>query len=185
MSNREFKRSDLREDSATPYYKIKNDAVEKLHEVAAQTQVLIQKKLEKNSFYRAMQQEEIQKNETSIPDGYDLGELDCLSEDDLFKETWLVAGMDFPNHIEYFWEAEIADLCQTERGDFFTILRDSVSEPEDDNYSKYLCYVNDSGGFNYCGKDDCEGCTKSCKRKVLNPLYILWQKFVQPVESEI
>lgn len=126
---------------------------------------------------------EIENDSTQqIEEEIDLGDLDCLTEDDLYKETWLVAGMDFPNHIDYFWEAEITVLCQTKRGDFFTISRDSLSEPEYDNYSKYLCYVNDSGGFVYCNKESCEGCTNSCTEKVLNEQYVLWEKYVQPIE---
>jgi hypothetical protein len=114
----------------------------------------------------------------------DIGDFDCLTEDDLYKDIWMVAGMDFPNHIDYFWEAGITDLCQTKRGDFFTMSRDSLSEPEHDNYSKYLCYVNDSGGFIYCNKESCEGCTNSCTKKIFNEQYFLWKKYVQPIESD-
>jgi hypothetical protein len=115
----------------------------------------------------------------------ELGDLECLIEDDLFKETWLVAGMQFSNYIDYFWEAEITDLCQNNSRDFYTNYRDGFSEHEYYNYSKYLCYQGDSG-FYYCNKESCEGCTRkhSCTEKVVNKQYILWQKYVQPLKSD-
>jgi hypothetical protein len=118
-------------------------------------------------------------------DKIDIGDFDCLTEDDLFKDTWLVDGLKLPNHIDYFWEAEITDYCQNNSRDFYTNYRDGFSEHEYYNYSKYLCYQGDSG-FYYCNKESCEGCTRkhSCTEKVVNKQYILWQKYVQPLKSD-
>lgn len=113
----------------------------------------------------------------------ELGDLECLSEDDLFMETWLVAGMKLQNYIDYFWEAEITDLCQTQAGDFYTDSRDAFSEQGYWNYSKYLCYQGDSG-FYYCNKESCEGCRNSYTEKALNQQYVLWEKYVQPIEYD-
>jgi hypothetical protein len=112
-----------------------------------------------------------------------IGDLECLSEDDMFKDTWLVAGMEFLNHIDYFWEAEITSLCQTQAGDFFTDYLDGLSEQGYWNYSKYRLYQGDSGYY-YCNKESCEGCTNSCTDKILNQQYVLREKYVQPLESD-
>lgn len=115
-------------------------------------------------------------------DEIELGDLECLIEDDFFKETWLIAGLEFPNFIDYFWEAEVTDLCGDDSS-FYTEYRDYFSEHEYDNYSKYLCYKGDSG-FNYCNKDSCEGCRLISRNKVLNGQCLLWQKYVQSLELD-
>lgn len=116
-------------------------------------------------------------------DEIELGDFECLSEDDLFKETWLVAGMEFPNFIDYFWVAEITNLCQTKAGDFYTDSRDGVSEQGYWNYSKYLCYNGDSG-FKYCNKESCDGCKRSCTEIKINQHYKFLQKYVQQIELD-
>ena len=116
-------------------------------------------------------------------DEIELGDFECLSEDDLFMDTWLVAGMKLQNHIDYFWLAEITDLCQTEAGDFYTDSRDDISEQGYCNYSKYLCYNGDSG-FKYCNKESCDGCKRSCTEIKINQQYVLWEKYVQPIEMD-
>jgi len=121
-------------------------------------------------------------NDQHVIDRIELGDLECLIEDDLFKDTWLVAGKEFPNFIDYFWEAEITDLCGDD-STFYTEYRDYFSEHEYDNYSKYMC-CQDGSGFNYCNKDSCEGCSHGYTEKVINPQYVLWQKYVQPLELD-
>jgi len=117
-------------------------------------------------------------------DKIDTGDLECLIEEDLFNDTWLVAGLNLPNHIDYFWEAEMTNLCQTPAADFYIDFRDGLYELEDWNYPKYLCYQGDSCGFVFCNKDSCEGCTNSCTKKILNEQYVLWEKYVQPIELD-
>jgi len=116
-------------------------------------------------------------------DMIDIRDLESLTEDDMFKDTWLVAGMEFPSHMDYFWEAEITNLCQTQAGDFYTDLHDDLSESEFENYSKYLCYQGDSG-FYYCNMEDCDRCSFTPKEKIPNKKYLLWEKFVQPLELD-
>ena len=122
-------------------------------------------------------------NEPSNTEGYDLGGIECLIEDDLFKDTWLVAGMEFPNSIDYFWEAEITEFCQNKDGGFHTEYRDYFSEHEYDHYSKFRCIQGDSG-FYFCSKESCEGCKYFGGKKLLNQQYVLWQKYVQTIELE-
>ncbi len=112
----------------------------------------------------------------------DLGEFECLWESDLFQETWLVEGMKFDNFIDYFWEAEITEMIDTGIG-CYPRYKDYFSEIEYDNYSKYLCF-RDGPGFYYCNEDSCEGCKHSGSKKEINEQYILWQKYVQPIELE-
>jgi hypothetical protein len=119
-------------------------------------------------------------NEQEQIDKIDIGDLECLTEDDLFKETWLVAGMEYPNFIDYFWEAEITELCFASNS-WHTEYKDYCSE--DDNYSKYKCYKEDSG-FNYCDKDSCQVYSLFSRKRVLNEQYVLWKKYVQPIELE-
>ena len=115
-------------------------------------------------------------------DEIDLGDAECLSDDDLCQNS-CVFNLNLSNDImDIFWEAEITDLCFA-NNTWYTELRDYLSEQEYDNYSKYKCYQDDSG-FNYCKKECCEGCTKSRTEKVINPQYILWLKYVQPIELE-
>jgi len=116
-------------------------------------------------------------------DKIDIGDLECLTEDDLFKDTWLVEGMKLLNSIDYIWEAEITNLCQTQAGDFYTDFQDGLSEQGYWNYSKYRCY-QDGSGFFYCNKDSCDGCTHSYTEKVLNQQFTLWQRYVQPIELD-
>lgn len=111
----------------------------------------------------------------------DLGDFDCLCEDDLFQDTWLVAGREFPNYIDYFWDAEITDLFQDDNRDFYTKYRDGFSEDTWENYSKYWCMEGDSG-FVFCKKENCEGCNHVNTKKVINPHYRLWKKYVEPIE---
>jgi hypothetical protein len=115
----------------------------------------------------------------------ELGDLECLVEDDLFNETWLVAGKKFPNLIDYFYEAEVTNLCQTRARVFYTDSRDSLSEHEYNNYSKYRCYQGELG-FLFCSKECCNECCNECThtdtKKVVNEQYVLWEKYVQPIE---
>lgn len=125
---------------------------------------------------------------TALLNGYhyavlDLGEFECLNEEDLFMNTWLVQGMELPNYIDYFWEAEVTVLCQNKDGDFYTIYQDGLSEHVDDQFSKYRCIQGDSG-FYFCNKESCEDCSHGYTRKVVNPQYILWLKYVQPIELD-
>lgn len=115
-------------------------------------------------------------------DEIELGDLEYLSADDLFKDTWLVEGMKFEHFIDYFWEAEYTDLCGDDSS-FYTEYRDCFSEHENDHYSRYRCYQGDSG-FNYCNEDSCDGCKHFGRKKVLNHQYVLWQKYVQPIDWE-
>ncbi|MEX0981043.1 MAG: hypothetical protein WD577_07880, partial [Bacteroidales bacterium] len=111
---------------------------------------------------------------------FDLGDVECLSEDDLFQNTWLVAGKEFSNYIDYFWDAEITDLFQNEDRDFYTKYRNGFSEDIWENYSKYRCMEGDSG-FIFCNKESCEGCNHVNTKKVINPHYGLWEKYVKPL----
>ena len=115
-------------------------------------------------------------------DEIDLGDAECISPADILLDSWLVMRLDLDNIIDYFWEAEITEVFDTDLG-WFTRCKDYFSELEDDNYSKYRCYKGDSG-FNYCNKDNCEGCKHIGSKKVLNEQYILWQKYVQPIELD-
>ena len=110
----------------------------------------------------------------------DVGDYDCLCEDDLFQNTWLIAGKKFQNHIDYFWDAEITDLFQNEKRDFYTKYRDDFSEDTWENYSKYRCLEGESG-FVFCMKENCEGCNHVNTKKVINPHYRLWEKYVEPL----
>ncbi len=113
--------------------------------------------------------------------GIDLGDLECLSEDDIAQCLWIGKSIESNNIIDYFWEAEITEICVAKNGDFHTEYRDYFSEHEYDNYSKYLCYQGDSG-FCFCKKESCEGCSRTVKEKIINPQYILWEKYVLPIE---
>ena len=115
-------------------------------------------------------------------DEIDLGDAECLSDDDLCQNS-CVFNLNLSNDImDIFWEAEITDLCFA-NNTWFTQYRDYFSEIEYDNYSKYMCYKGDSG-FNYCNEDSCDGCKHFGRKKVLNPQYVLWQKYVQPIELD-
>jgi len=112
----------------------------------------------------------------------DLGDAECLSDDDLCQNS-CVFNLNLSNDImDCFWEAEITELCKA-GNTWYTEYRDYFSEHGYDNYSKYLCYKGDSG-FNYCNKDSCEGCKHIGSKKVLNEQYVLWQKYVQPIELD-
>ena len=110
----------------------------------------------------------------------DLGEMDCISEDDILQELVIVGKVVSDDIMDCFWEAEIADLCIA-GNTWYTELRDYFSEIEYNNYSKYMCNKVDSG-FYYCNKDSCEGCRYFGSKQVLNEQYVLWQKYVQPIE---
>jgi len=84
-------------------------------------------------------------NEGQDVDWIDLGDYESLCEDDLFQDTWLVSGKEFPNYIDYFWDAEITDLFQNKDRHFYTVYRDGFSEDTWENYSKYRCMEGDSG----------------------------------------
>ena len=121
-------------------------------------------------------------NKYQYYDEIDLGDADCLSDDDLCQNS-CVFNLNLSNDImDIFWEAEITDLC-IEGNIWYTEYRDYFSEHEYDNYSQHLCYKGDSG-FNYCNKDSCEGCKHFGNKKVLNEQYVLWQKYVQPIELD-
>ena len=113
----------------------------------------------------------------------DLGEVECISEDDIIQELGIVGKVVSDDIMNCYWEAEITDLC-IEGNFWYTEYRDYFSEHGYDNYSKYLCYKGDSG-FNYCNEDSCEGCRHIGRKKVLNQQYVLWQKYVQPIELDI
>jgi len=115
-------------------------------------------------------------------DEIDLGETDCISEDDIITNIWSVGKVVSGDIMDWFWEAEITDLCIA-GNTWYTELRDNFSEHEYNNYSKYMCNQNDSG-FNYCNEDSCEGCQYFGRKKVLNEQYVLWQKYVQPIDWE-
>ena len=119
-------------------------------------------------------------NDQQNVDWIDLGDYDCLSEDDLFQDTWIIAGKKFPNFIDYFWDAEITDFFQNEDRDFYTKYRDGFSEDTWENYSKFRCMEGDSG-FVFCKKENCEGCNHVNTKKVINPRYRLWEKYVEPL----
>jgi hypothetical protein len=108
----------------------------------------------------------------------DLGDMECISADDILQDLGIVKNLESDNIMDYFWEAEITELCFASNT-WYTEYRDYFSEHEYDNYSKYMCYKSDSG-FNYCNKDSCEGCSHGYTKKILNPQYILWEKYVQP-----
>ena len=115
-------------------------------------------------------------------DKIDLGDLECISEDDLCQNS-CVFNLNLSNDIiDIFWEAEITYLYIA-GNTWYKELRDYLSEIEYNNYSKYMCYRDDSG-FNYCNEDSCEGCRCFGRKKVLNEQYVLWQKYVQPIELE-
>ena len=112
----------------------------------------------------------------------DLGEVECISEDDIMQELGIVGKVVSDDIMDCYWEAEITDLCIS--GNFwYTEYRDYFSEHEYNNYSKYLCYKGDSG-FNYCNKNSCEGCRHIGSKNVLNEQCVLWQKYVQPLELD-
>jgi hypothetical protein len=112
----------------------------------------------------------------------DLGEMECLSDDDILQELGIVGKVVSDNIMDYFWEAEITELCIA--GNFwYAEYIDYFSEHEYDHYSKYRCIQGDSG-FRFCNKESCEGCSRTVKEKVLNEQYLLWQKYVQPIESD-
>jgi len=111
-------------------------------------------------------------------DSIELGIYECLCEDDLFKDTWLVADKKFPNLIDYYYEAEETELYENGPN-----CRDYFSQNEYDNYSKYRCYQGELG-FYYCNKECCDKCTHVYTEKVINEQYILWKKYVQPIKLE-
>jgi hypothetical protein len=112
----------------------------------------------------------------------DLGDVEYLSEDDILQELRIVGKVISDEIMDCFWEAEITDLCK--EGNFwYTKYRDYFSEHGYDNYSKYLCFKGDSG-FNFCKEDSCKGCKHIGSKKVLNEQYVLWQKYVQPIELD-
>lgn len=121
-------------------------------------------------------------NEPILADAIELGDFECLNEDDMFMDIWLVACLEYPNFIDYFWEAEITEFCIAGNV-WYTEFRDGFSEHEYNNYSKYLCYQGDSG-FRYCDKNSCEGCSYSCTAKSLNQRYVWREKYVQPIELD-
>lgn len=112
----------------------------------------------------------------------DLGDAECLSDDDILQEIRIVGKVVSDEIMDCFWEAEITDLC-IEGNFWYTEYRDYFSEHGYDNYSKYLCYKGDSG-FNYCNKNSCKGCRHNGSKKVLNERYLLRQKYVQPLKSD-
>ena len=117
-----------------------------------------------------------------LDDGIDLGDLEYISGDDIIQELGIVGKMGSDDIMDCFWEAEITELCIT-GNTWYTEYRDYFSEHEYDNYSKYMCYQDDSG-FDYCDKDSCKGCSLFGSEKVLNGHYLLWQKYVQPLELD-
>jgi len=112
----------------------------------------------------------------------DFGDLECISGDDILQDIWLVGKIESDNIMDYFWEAEITDLCGEDNA-FYTEFRDYFSEHEYDNYSKYLCWQTEFN-FYYCKKEDCEGCKHFRKGKSVNPEYRMWEKYVQPLELD-
>jgi hypothetical protein len=134
---------------------------------------------EDNDFYVEYDEHLTNLINESYYDSIDFDDFDCLTEDDLFQDTWLVAGKEFPNYIDYFWDAEITDLFHNENGDFYIKYREGLSECIYNHYQKYRCLVDDSG-FVFCKKESCEGCNQVNKKKVINPHYRLWEKFVKP-----
>jgi hypothetical protein len=117
-----------------------------------------------------------------LDDGIDFEDMECISEDDILQDLWLVGKIESDNIMDCFWEAEMTDLCGDD-STFYTEYRDYFSEHEYDNYSKYLCYQTESN-FYYCKKEDCEGCKHFSKGKEVNYEYSMWEKYVQPLELD-
>ena len=73
-------------------------------------------------------------NKYQYYDEIDLGDVECLSDDDLCQNSF-VSNLNLSNDImDIFWEAEITDLCIA-GNTWFTQYRDYFSEHEYDNYS--------------------------------------------------
>ena len=116
-------------------------------------------------------------NDYEYSDYYLINDIDCLSDDDLSQNLWIINGIRYDNIIDSFWEAEILWLCQGECDNFFY---DYVFDFEIKNrYDfKYLC-TKDDKGYKYCNNEDCSLCEFYGYMKIPNKDYFLYQKHSQ------
>jgi hypothetical protein len=116
-------------------------------------------------------------------DEIDLSAADCLSDDDFGQNLWIVGDLETDDIMDYFWEGENLCLCQTPDGGFYLEYIFNLNEEgHQDKYKfKYLC-TEDGFSYRLCNKESCDLCEFFGGRRVINNDYILYQKYVEPIE---
>ena len=115
-------------------------------------------------------------------DGIDLGDADCLPEDIIYEINWFADGMRFDSLYDFWAGEEVRQHQHPDNGGLYIECRCDLSNKNIDMYRcKYMCW-SDMFTFRYCNREDCGLCKYHGNAKFVNKEYLLYQKFVQPIE---